>query len=115
MTSMLDGLYYGVDELTTHRERPVALLLTDGIDSASLQQHDQVQRLIERRRDLVVFTIGYQLPPIDGTREGAIATRKFLARLAESTDGLFFDVPTGGRLDFVFRKIREALANAGLI
>ena len=115
-TSMLDGLYYVVRELSTHRERPVVLLLTDGVDTTSLYERDDVRRLAASRPDLSVFSIGLGLPQIQSSGpSGLNSSKRFLQRLSAATNGKFFDVPTGGRLDRVYTRIREMLDNEAIL
>ncbi|MDX1388893.1 MAG: VWA domain-containing protein, partial [Acidobacteriota bacterium] len=63
-TTLNDGLYYIIRELDGHLERPVILLLSDGVDTASLYDSWDVLDLIESREDLSVFVIGLNLPMI---------------------------------------------------
>jgi hypothetical protein len=108
-TSLLDGLHYAIRELSLHRERPVLLLVTDGVDSASFHERDEVRDLLERRPDLTIFTIGVRIPEIRAGVPGLGTTKRFLQRLARNTHGEFFDAPTAGRLAGAFRRIREML------
>lgn len=110
-TSLHDGLYFAIDELRTHVERPVVVLLTDGVDTGSLYERADVNALAESRPDLVVFSIGYQLPEIQAGSPGASSARRFLQNLARRTGGAFFDVPTASRLDRAYRRIRQMLAS----
>jgi hypothetical protein len=105
-TSMIDGLYEVVGALQAFGERPVVLLLTDGQDSASFQEQDDLRERIDRRDDLTIFTIGFGVPAIRGGYPGP---KPFLQRTARRTNGLYFDVPTGGRLAGVYARIRELL------
>ena len=111
-TSILDGLDYLIREMSAHRERPVLLLLTDGVDTASLHEIDDVRRLVQDRPDLTIFVIGLALPPISRFgSSGLISSRRFLYRLAARSNGAFFNVPTGSRLNRVYRRIRDMLEN----
>ncbi len=108
MTALNDGLYYTIQELAGYRERPVLVLLSDGVDTSSFHRREDVLELIEQRPDLTVFTIGFNLPQI-GSSQGGI--RKFLWRLAERTNGRYFLTPAGTNLDRVYRRIREMVDN----
>jgi hypothetical protein len=111
-TAMVDGLYYTIRELDAHRERPVILIVTDGMDTISVHDRAEVTDLAERRPDLTVFTIGVKLPPLRmGMPPGLLSSRRFLQRLARRTNGKFFDDPTGSRLRREFDHIRELLEN----
>jgi Mg-chelatase subunit ChlD len=105
-TSLIDGLYETVGALQAFGERPVVLLLTDGQDSASFQEHDEVHQRIERRADLTIFTIGFGVPAI---RSGYAGPKPFLQRTARKTNGRYFDVPTPRGLAEVYSRIRELL------
>jgi Mg-chelatase subunit ChlD len=109
LTALHDGLYYTVQELAAHRERPVLVLLSDGVDSSSFHLREDVLELIDRRPDLSIFTIGFNLPGIGRSRQGGI--RKFLWRLAARTNGRYFLVPAGSNLKRVYRRIREMIDN----
>ena len=54
-TSLLDGLHYAIRELSSRGERPVLLLLTDGVDSASFHERHEVHALLDRRPDLTIW------------------------------------------------------------
>ncbi len=112
MTSLHDGLYLAVRELDQHVERPVVVLLTDGVDSGSIYERDDIRLLADARRDLIVFTIGLKVPQISRSLP---STKRFLQRLAQRTDGKYFDAPRASRLDRVFRRIRQALDNEAVL
>ena len=115
-TSMLDGLVYTIRELQTRRERPVLLLLTDGVDVGSLNERHDVVAIAAGRPDLMIFTIGLQLPPIlSCAPAGFNSTRSFLQRLAQRTRGKYFEAPTPSRLEPVYRRIREMLDNEAIL
>jgi hypothetical protein len=85
-TSMLDGLVYTIRELSERRERPVLLLLSDGVDVGSLNERHDVVEIAGSRSDLMIFTIGLQLPPmVTAAPAGFNSTRGFLQRLAQRT------------------------------
>ena len=109
MTALHDGLYYTIQELASHRERPVLVLLSDGVDSSSFHLREDVLELIDRRPDLTIFTIGFNLPEIGRSRQGGI--RKFLWSMAARTNGRYFLVPAGSNLKRVYRRIREMVDN----
>ncbi|HKQ60051.1 MAG TPA: VWA domain-containing protein, partial [Candidatus Polarisedimenticolaceae bacterium] len=112
MTSLLDGLYYTIRELATQDARGVVVLLTDGWDTASFHERDEVVAAAEALPGLTIFTVGYQVPAISGMGPtGLASTKRFLQRLAERTDGKFFEVFHAGKLTPVFRAVREILDN----
>ncbi|HXV76340.1 MAG TPA: VWA domain-containing protein, partial [Candidatus Polarisedimenticolaceae bacterium] len=115
-TSLHDGLYYVVRELSVQRERPVIILLSDGFDTSSVHERGDVLDVLDLRPDLTVFSIGFDLPPMGTTGPtGMLSIRKFLQQLAGRTDGRFFDAPTGGTLDDVYRRIHETLAGEAVL
>jgi hypothetical protein len=115
-TSMYDALAYTLRELFVYRDRPVVLLLTDGVDSTSLYEREDIFDLVARRGDLTIFTIGLALPPITRSGpSGQVTAKKFLQRLSGRTGGKFFDAPTPSRLERVYREIREQLDNEAML
>lgn len=117
VTSLYDALTDALRELALYRDRPVLLLLSDGIDEGSLHNRDDVYDLLGARSDLTVFSVGLGLPELTTTGPpGLLSTRKFLQRLAYETHGEFFDVPTTSRLERAYRRIRGMLdAEATLV
>jgi VWFA-related protein len=124
-TSMLDALYYSMLELRAQRDRPVIVVLTDGVDTASLHERQEVLDLVEKTPQLSVFSIGLGLPyamkvPVAGARwwqsppggsRGINTTKRFLQLLSERTNGRFFDVSASSKLERVFLRVREMLEN----
>jgi Mg-chelatase subunit ChlD len=110
-TSMLDALYYSMQELDSHRERPVLILLTDGADTSSLHGVEDIERQVLDRTDLTVFTIGLGLK----TDQGVKPTRELLRDLADSTHGRYFEVTEGESLRKVFSQIRDILENEAIL
>jgi len=109
-TALVDGLYYTALDLEEKRERPVIVLLTDGIDSLSFHDRADVHRIVDRRPDLIVFTIGLNVPFISGSGPpGAVSAKRFLQRLARRTNGRYFDRPVGRGLDEIYAEIRALL------
>jgi len=128
-TSMLDALYYSMLELRAQRERPVIVVLTDGVDTSSVFERQDVLDLVERTPEVSVFSIGLGLPyaqriaargsawwmsPPGGSR-GVNSTKRFLQRLATRTNGRFFEVDAGSKLERVFLRVREMLENEGTL
>lgn len=109
-TEMLDALYETILELTTYRGRPVIVLVTDGIDTTSLHERDDVYRLAEARPDLTVFSISLGAPALSGVGpSGVLSSRGFLQRIAERTNGEFFSTLTTSDLSDIYRRIRDVL------
>ncbi len=115
-TSLYDALYDVLRELEGYRERPVIVVLTDGVDSTSLHERYEVRRRLDRRDDVTLFAIGYQLPvtPRNGSA-GGISARSFLGDVAWRTNGKFFEVPTRSRLSPAFADIRAMLNSEAVL
>jgi len=115
-TALHDGLHYVAQEISAHRERPVIVLLSDGQDTSSLHRREDVMDLLDRRPDLTVFAIGFNLPMMSsGAPPGRNSIRRFLHRLAYSTNGKFFQVHTAGRLDDAYLRIDEMLNSEAIV
>jgi len=109
-TSLVDGLYYLMLELEAQPARPVVVLLTDGVDSISFHDRLDVNRLAEAHPDLIAFTMGIDVPFLSrNLPPGVASSKRFLQRLADRTDGRYFDQPTGFRLSGAFDEIRALL------
>jgi Mg-chelatase subunit ChlD len=112
LTSLNDGLYYTILELRAQRERPVILLLSDGMDTVSFYERHDVYDLVQRTPDLSVFTIGLALPYLQSRMApGTLSTKRFLQRIASKTNGKYFDVPTAAGVEEVYLRIRDMLEN----
>jgi Ca-activated chloride channel family protein len=85
-TAMRDAIDMGQTYLAQHaaRDRKVLLVITDGIDNASIITRDRIERQASER-DTVVFAIGL-FGGADRAKEG----RHELDRLAERTGGAAF-------------------------
>ena len=115
-TSLHDALYYTVQELSTYRERAVIVLLTDGYDTASLHEREDVMERVAAHPDLMIFPIGFNLPELAGSGPAGYGSiRHFLQRLAHRTNGGYIVAPTGSRLDAAYRRIREMLDSEAVL
>jgi len=115
-TSLNDALVLTFHELESHPERPVVLLLTDGVGLSGLYDRDDVFDMLGRRSDLVVFSIGFGVPPLSRMGPtGVNSARRYLQRMARRSNGRFFEVPTPGRLRQVYRRIHEALETEAVL
>jgi Ca-activated chloride channel homolog len=85
-TAMRDAVDQGQAYLSEHatRDRKVLVVVTDGMDNASLVTPEQVERQAERR-DTVVFAVG-----LFGDAEKNGRGRRELDRLTEKTGGLAY-------------------------
>jgi hypothetical protein len=111
-TSLHDALYFAFREMDQNFERPVVVLLTDGVDVGSFYERADINALAEHRRDMIVFVVGLAVPQIS---RNLPSTKRFLQRLAARTDGKYFDAHTAGQLAGVYDRIREALDNEAVI
>jgi Mg-chelatase subunit ChlD len=109
-TQLLDAVHETILELESLRERPVILLVTDGVDTMSLHQRDDVLRIATERQDLTVFSISLGSPSLGGMGpSGMLSSRSFLEKIAERTNGEYFATLSAGGLDRIYRRIRDVL------
>ena len=82
-TAMRDAIDLGQTYLAEHgtRDRKVLLVITDGIDNASIITRDRIEKQAEQR-DTVIFAVG-----LFGTEDHARQGRNELDRLADRTGG----------------------------
>jgi len=111
-TALIDGLYFILGELAGNRERGVVLLLTDGVDTTSFHDWDDVRARAAPEMETTMFVIGLGLPELQA---GRTATRKILQKFAARTNGKFFYVPTAGRLEDVYLRILELLDSEAVL
>ena len=85
-TAMRDAIDLGQTYLAEHgtRDRKVLLVITDGIDNASITTRDRIEKQAEQR-DTVIFAVGL-FSTEDRVRQG----RHELDRLADRTGGTAF-------------------------
>lgn len=115
MTTIRDALFYTIGELQGYTDRAVVLLLTDGHDTASFYEEDDLYRVVDDARDVTIFTVGVSLPHIRAGGPGPATPKKFLQKLAARTNGKFFDVPTASQLERAYLRIRELLDNEWIL
>jgi hypothetical protein len=115
-TSLDDALDYTVQELALSRERAVIVLLTDGFDTSSLHERDDVTDRVAAHPDLTIFPIGFDLPALVSSGPSGLASiRHYLQNLAERTDGSYLVAPTASRVDAAYRRIREMLDSEAVL
>jgi len=106
-TLLYDGLYHTIGELGGRRQRSVILLVTDGQDTGSVHQPEEILDRVDAWPDVSVFTIGLGM--------GVTTARAAMMEdVAQRSHGKFFPVPGGAmgrRLETIFREIRELLDN----
>jgi Ca-activated chloride channel homolog len=85
-TAMRDAIDVGQTYLAEHgtRDRKVLLVITDGIDNASITTRDRIEQQAEQR-DTVIFAVG-----LFGTEDRGRQGRHELDRLADRTGGAAF-------------------------
>jgi VWFA-related protein len=85
-TAMRDAIDMAQTYLTEHatRDRKVLLVITDGIDNASVTSLDRIERQAEQR-DTVIFAVG-----LFGSEDRVKQGRHELDRLAERTGGMAY-------------------------
>jgi len=109
-TSLHDALIATLGELEVQRERPVLVLLTDGVDSSSFHDRNDVLDRLALRPELTIFAVGLGLPPPGSAGAPALlSAAKFLQQLAARTQGAFLAAPTTSQLGPAGRRIRELL------
>lgn len=89
-TAMRDAIDLGQSYLAEHgtRDRKALLVITDGIDNASVSTQDRIEKQAEQR-DTVVFAVG-----LFGSEDRAKEGHRALDRLAERTGGTAFYPPS---------------------
>jgi len=85
-TAMRDAIDLGQMYLAEHgsRDRKVLLVITDGIDNASVRTRDQIEKQAEQR-DTVVFAVG-----LFGNEDRGKQGRHELDQLADRTGGIAY-------------------------
>jgi Ca-activated chloride channel homolog len=88
-TAMRDAIDLGQAYLAEHgtRDRKALLVITDGIDNASVSTRDRIEKQAEQR-DTVIFAVG-----LFGSEDRVKDGRRELDRLAERTGGTAFYPP----------------------
>ena len=109
-TSMLDGLLYTIDEIAAHRERPVAIVLSDGVDTSSMHQLYDVRDRLALRPDLTIFPI-YLM----SSGRQPLSSKKRLQNLARRSHGRYFEISAPSRLPEIYRTIRAMLDNEAVL
>jgi VWFA-related protein len=106
-TAMWDAIDVAQRYLSEHgtRDRKVLLVITDGIDNASLVTHDQIEKQAEQR-DTVIFAIG-----LFGNAERAKSGRHALDRLAERTGGMAYYPEDISGIDAVTLEVARQIRN----
>jgi VWFA-related protein len=106
-TAMHDAIDAAQTYLSEHgtRDRKVLLVITDGIDNASIVTRDQIAKQAEQR-DTVVFAVG-----LFGDDERTKQGRRELDQLAEKTGGVAFYPATIDEIESVALEIARQIRN----
>ncbi|MDQ2915261.1 MAG: VWA domain-containing protein [Chloroflexota bacterium] len=113
-TALYNALYIGLRGLQKHRapgsdvHREAILLLSDGEDTASLVEFDQVLD-VARASQTLIYTIDLQIGT-DPIRQRTSPGGFVLRRLAEQTGGRTYLVTDVRQLDRVYEEIYDAIA-----
>jgi VWFA-related protein len=106
-TAMRDAIDMAQTYLSEHatRDRKVLLVITDGLDNASVVTRDRIEKQAEER-DTVIFAVG-----LFGTEDRAKQGRHELDQLAERTGGMAY-YPAGiDDIDAVALEIARQIRN----
>jgi VWFA-related protein len=103
-TALVDGAYVALTLAGDDTGRSLAIVFSDGLDTASWLTPAQVLG-IAKRSDLVVY----------GASVGAASSQTFLASLAETTGGRLFAVESTTDLNGVFLEILEEFRHRYLL
>jgi hypothetical protein len=109
LTALWDAVYYTVRYLEPAGSEKIVVLISDGEDSVSLEQHSfqQVLELVRSVPDLTVFTVGLDLK---ATGSGGFSwARHQLGLLADQTGGDFYEPRRASQMTGVFEKVRRRL------
>jgi Ca-activated chloride channel family protein len=106
-TAMRDAVDMAQAYLSAHatRDRKVLLVVTDGIDNASVATQDRIERQAEAR-DTVVYAIG-----LFGNEDRAKEGRRELNQLAERTGGLAYYPESIDQVDAVALELAHQIRN----
>jgi Ca-activated chloride channel family protein len=107
-TALHDALYVALSErrpLDDDVRRPVVVLITDGVDTASHVTDDQVMERARASRSLAVFAIGLPV----ASRDSSERSRYFLGTLSAQTGGRAFFPATADSIPEIFEDIAAEL------
>jgi Ca-activated chloride channel family protein len=129
-TVLLDALYVTFDDLLKGVEgRKAVILLTDGADTGSMVDRDEVVRLA-LESEAVVYTVSKldeywagaiaarieyqaaaQLVPKELTDEYIIGNKRFLERISQQTGGKVLDTRAYASLTDIYKAVADELKN----
>jgi VWFA-related protein len=103
-TSLVDGVYLGMQLGTSDAGRELLIVFSDGLDTASWLSADKVLD-VAKRTDAVAYAIAVRSP----------ARPEFLRDLASFTGGRLFEVEKTEKLDSIFLDILQEFRQRYLI
>jgi Ca-activated chloride channel homolog len=106
-TAMRDAIAVAQTYLDAHatRDRKVLLVITDGIDNASVATRDRIEKQAEQR-DTMIFAVG-----LFGDPRRVAEGRHQLDQLADRTGGMAYYPETVDRMDAVALEIARQIRN----
>ena len=107
-TALYDSIIMGMFQFSGVRGRKAMVVLTDGEDTASESDFEEVMRYAQRQ-GVTVYTIGIDIPL------SKVLTRWQLNRLADVTGGRSFFVSSGSELDRIYNEIDRELRTQYLL
>jgi len=100
-TSLLDSLAVALVTPVPPDRRHLVMLFSDGIDSSSISDADEILEVAQRSTSTIGFVLLALAPPITPAID---AGRDLYARLAKETGGTVVIVPMGMNLSETFRR-----------
>ena len=107
-TRLWDALDEGIRRLEVVDGRKVALVFTDGADTASRRDLDDVMQQA-RAKEIMVYTIGLETEIFNGQRRERSSPDRGLKKLSEETGGGFFLLKKQDELGPTFTRVAQEL------
>ena len=107
-TRLWDALDEGIRRLELVQGRKVALVFTDGADTASRRDLDDVMQQA-RVKEMMVYTIGLETEIFNGQRRERSSPDRGLKKLSEETGGGFFLLKKQDELGPTFTRVAQEL------
>ncbi len=103
-TSVIDAIYAGLIEAESRTDRPLLILFSDGLDTASWLTDEAVMESA-KRSDTVVYAVS----------AGRSLNRKLLRNLSKATGGSLFEIESTEDLNDIFLFILEEFRHRYLL
>ena len=107
-TRLWDALDEGIRRLELVQGRKVALVFTDGADTASRRDLDDVMQQA-RAKEIMVYTIGLETEIFNGQHRQRSSPDRGLKKLSEETGGGFFLLQKQDELGPTFTRVAQEL------